>query len=266
MYEITRNHKRADLPKHKVYKIYTEEEAKEKGIEYKHWKEVEVGDQGKWCLSDDGYVAEVIAVKQYKPKYQNRLAYDLYLPYTRKFVTKIYKGEKVEFLPHWKTQCWRSTPNENWENSLKGRRWRSFARVWALMTINGYVDYNLLGKIVKPYHRVPEWYATKKLKNAKVEKICMRELTKLLEERGAGQGETIDMILKAAKYAEGAKSSKDMLAVAKTLAEMHGMEPKKVRTTEKIEGDFEGMLDRGSVKGNISGERTTESTEVDDGN
>ena len=54
MYQISIRHRDKGL---RQYSIFTKEEADNEGIEYKHWKEAEIGD---YAISDDGYVAMVI--------------------------------------------------------------------------------------------------------------------------------------------------------------------------------------------------------------
>ena len=56
MYEITINHKAGK----KIYPVYTEDEAKDVGIQYVYWKNAEEGDYG---CSDDGRVSECYSRK-----------------------------------------------------------------------------------------------------------------------------------------------------------------------------------------------------------
>ena len=54
MYIITINHRNIGPTD---YKVFQEEEAQRKGIEFVHWKKAK---QGQYAVSDDGYVARVI--------------------------------------------------------------------------------------------------------------------------------------------------------------------------------------------------------------
>ena len=45
-----------------TYVISTKAEADERGLDYKYWKEAKKGD---FCISDDGYVSDVIDRKKY---------------------------------------------------------------------------------------------------------------------------------------------------------------------------------------------------------
>ena len=58
MFTITINHN--DTGK-TDYPVYSKEEALEKNIDFKHWQKAL---QGEYALTDDGYVAKVIKIKE----------------------------------------------------------------------------------------------------------------------------------------------------------------------------------------------------------
>ena len=62
MYTIDIHHKGDEAPT--TYTIFNENEAKEKKIEYKYWRDA---DEGEYGISDDNYVAKVISKSIYKP-------------------------------------------------------------------------------------------------------------------------------------------------------------------------------------------------------
>ena len=270
MYQITKVHRSEKFGKgERIYKVYTQQEADDLKLDYIHWKEVdEETPRLSWILSDDGYVAELIEFRVMSDKYRPKMppSHSLYLPYTKAMYRSDAPSVKMEFMPHWEKQNFSYyNPERTWEDDMKGVRWKWFANAYAIMIVNGSpLDYNALGRILRPKYKNPGYYARRKLKNEKVEKMCMEALDKLLERKGAGREKAIEYILKAGDFAMTSKNAKDMLAVGKTLAEMNGMEPAKVTKTEEIDGDFEKMLDKGSVKGTISGKRTTESVETTD--
>ena len=60
MYDIDINHR--DQGK-VVYTVYRKNEAEDKEIEYKYWRNAEEGD---YAISDDDYVSKVISKRVYK--------------------------------------------------------------------------------------------------------------------------------------------------------------------------------------------------------
>jgi len=55
MYNVTIKHRKG----HKTYTVYTEDEAKSADIQYKHWRDVQVGEYG---VTDDGRVSQCYGV------------------------------------------------------------------------------------------------------------------------------------------------------------------------------------------------------------
>lgn len=255
----------------KVYTVYTKEEADELGLKYKPWRDVELDDKG-WVISDDGYVAEIIKISPMWSKNNPKLhSAVIVLPYARPIIhispRRPIKKDLL-FKQAWETKKFHSISEKSeWTKKLKkNRRWKWFANAHAIMTVNGYVDYSLLGQIVQPSHANPAIYARQKIyRNQQVKELCMEALADLLEKKGAGRERTISMILRAAELAENARNAKDLLAVARTLVELNAMEPKKITTMQQIEGDFEKMLDDGTVKGMLTGTKTTEEKGDNDG-
>ena len=269
MYQITKIHRTEKYGKGpRVYNVYSKEEAEALNLEFIHWRDVTLDTpKYSWVLSDDDYVCELIDHTVTKDKWNPKGGPStyFYFPYTRAMFRQGAKSIKMEFMPHWETQNFSYyDPTKTWERGLKDVRFRWFANAYAIMIVNGSpLDYNALGKILRPKYKNPGYYAKRKLKNPKVEAICMEALDVLLTRKGAGREHAIDMILKSAQFAETSKSSKDLLAVAKLLAEINGIGPTKVTKIQKLEGDFDRMLEGGeTIKGSISGKQTIETLEM----
>ena len=89
MYQISIRHKGKGV---RQYTIFTEDEAKQEGIDYKHWKEAEIGE---YAISDDGYVAMVIQKKDYPGTNKNSNTY-VRLPWGYAFYSHKYPNKKFK--------------------------------------------------------------------------------------------------------------------------------------------------------------------------
>ena len=90
MITITKKLKRNNFHP-QTFRVYTKEEAKGKGLKWKHWGEAKEGEYG---ISDDGYVAECV----YRKVYGEKVEYTY--PYGRQWLTA---WGKLEFEPHWRS-------------------------------------------------------------------------------------------------------------------------------------------------------------------
>lgn len=67
----------------KTFHMYPEQEAKDLNIPYKPWREIQLGDEGKYFLSDDGWVSECLSVKKYKRNHVTKAYPDPYNTFVR---------------------------------------------------------------------------------------------------------------------------------------------------------------------------------------
>ena len=123
MYEISIKHK----DKGRVsYKIYTKEEADAKEIEYKYWKEAEIGE---YALTDDNYVGEVIQKKKYKSN-NGVNSYYVRMPFGYAFHSPKYPTQKLKADGRLSNHTLSGKPQlEVRKNSTD---WRNLALVYSL--------------------------------------------------------------------------------------------------------------------------------------
>ena len=121
-----------------AYEIYTKDEAKERNIDYKHWRECKKGDYG---ISDDGFVAICLNRREYKN------TSNLVFPYGQGFARKT-GSAKLEYLPHKKSGSYVNlSAKKNYELKAQKTQYKNFAKTYAAMVMAGHVDYNVLGKV-----------------------------------------------------------------------------------------------------------------------
>lgn len=252
MYEIKRKHRNLDPPD-RVWEIYTREEAEEKGISYTYWKDATP--ETKFLLTDDNFVSPVIKLAIYPHQNPRKQSMYLNLPFTNRISYAGMEDSSLLFLPCWEKKVWYRDPGV-WEKKIdKSARWKSFGLAWALMTLNGHVDYEILGRIVKPWHKNPKYYAKIKLKNKRVRDIGVKALGELLSDANLKPDQVLRRLGRVMDIAEEQRNPKELLAAVKYVIELHGLQPQRVVTTQQIEGDFSKMLGETEINGTITGKK-----------
>ncbi len=233
-----------------TFPLYTEEEAKIKGIKYINWYEAKQA--GVYCVSDDGYVGMVIKIyKLVSSKIKNYAAYEIVLPYGR--FKAIYKGDVLASKQSCNVQhrldkngSFSRASAETWgESLLKKRRIKKLCSIIAFSLSKGSLDYEVLGKMIdknaQNYVATAKRFLKQKEVMAEVEKSLKEKLSKL----GINEEFVINVIKEAVEISRNKKDAKNLLASAKQLREMLGMRegtqtPERMvaisATMEKIEG------------------------------
>lgn len=262
-----------------TFKAYTEDEAKELGIKYKYWKELEPTDVGEyWALSDDGYIGEVLNVQYYGNK-NNESRKNVKLLYGTSWVNN---KNKIEILKNIKTRCF-SQQNPLSYNDRVGRERKAkrFAKLVAQMRVNGNwpltnEQLTMLGTVYNPREAMPLVKAKYLLKNKGVQQLVNEEITKILLTKGLDKAWTIE---KAKAIVEGAIETNQFKDADKALEKFerwNKMVESKVEQTQTIEaqaiqqiGDILSgqklkleQKTKGELhEGNIIPDRTTEEVE-----
>ena len=220
MYTIDIHHKGDKKPT--TYTIFRKEEAKDKDIDYKHWREA---DEGEYGLSDDNYVAKVISRAQYKSS-------SIYIrfPYGYTFFNPNYNsvklnasGRKANNTISGKTQ---------WDVVTNGQKMKNLAMVYAQT-----MDYD---KAIEHVLDNPTdnqkimW--KRRMKKEKFKDMVRDELQKLLQEHGLTEGYTLDLLEETIKKAKDKGDITNLMRAVDNLQDMHGMKDKHlVKTVEQIE-------------------------------
>jgi hypothetical protein len=233
---ITRKHLRHPLRKgvkreyfEKEYKIYSEKEAKQVKIQYKDWKKCIKGD---WGISDDGYVAECLKRKDYDKNT------NIVFPYGHSFVGNSGKGS-LEYLPHKKTGSYSHvSAKPHWELKKNRTQYKNFAKSYAIMMVNGDIDYETLGRIFDKDDGMPANKAKSLLKKEYMKEMVDKELEQILAKRDIDPGSVVDMISESFNVAKEKRDAANMLRSAENFVDMLGMKDKKKETKfDAIEGE-----------------------------
>jgi hypothetical protein len=220
VYTIDIHHKGDKKPT--TYTIFREEEAKDKKIEYKYWRDA---DEGEYGISDDDYVAKVISRSIYKPtSIYIRFPFG-YAFYNPKYTSTTLKaaGRKSNNTISGKT---------HWEVLSKGQTMKNLAMVYAQTmdfdkTIDHVFDNPSLNKRKTWKHR---------MKKENFKNMVRDELQKLLQEHGMTEAYTLELLEETIKKAKDKGDVTNLMRAVDNLQDMHGMKDKHlIKTTESLE-------------------------------
>ena len=220
MYTIDIHHK--GDKKVTTYTIFKKEEAKDKNIDYKYWREANEGEYG---ISDDNYVAKVISRSEYKPT-------SIYIrfPFGYTFYNPNYSSVKLNADGRRANNT--ISGKTHWEVISNGQKMKNLAMVYAQTmdydkTINHVLDNPSDNQKIM-------W--KRRMKKEKFKDMVRDELQKLLQEHGLTEGYTLELLEETIKKAKDKGDITNLMRAVDNLQDMHGMKEKHlVKTVEQIE-------------------------------
>tara|TARA_B100001287_G_scaffold257308_1_gene242837 strand:- start:1031 stop:1777 length:747 start_codon:yes stop_codon:yes gene_type:complete len=220
MYTIDIHHKGDKEPT--TYAVLKKEEADEKNLSYKHWREA---DEGEYGLSDDNYVAKVISKSVYKPT----SVYVRY-PYGYTFYNPNYTSVRLKASGRKSNTT--ISGKTNWEVLTSGQKMKNLAMVYAQT-----MDYD---KAIEHVFDNPSdnqkimW--KRRMKKEKFKDMVREELQALLNEHGLTEDYTLQLLEETIRKAKDKGDITNLMRAVDNLQDMHGMKEKHlVKTTEQIE-------------------------------
>lgn len=212
-----------------TFYVYTKEEALEKGIEYKYWKE---GIPGEYVITDDDYVVLLLGKKEYETSIFYKMSIGAY--WTQK--TGKSKDDVVLWEKKRGTQYYNRAmkPFNEW---LPQKRWsQDMVRIAVRMLLNkGKIDFTTLGDMFYKNHSNPAWKVRRMFKMDAIQKMMETEIDKQLTKYGITD-ETIikDCFLKAMEIATAKKQADTLVKLGVELAKLKGMYPSKTVVTNEM--------------------------------
>jgi hypothetical protein len=225
MYVISINHKQGSVD----YSVYTKDEAKKEGIEYKYWKEA---DEGEWALSDDEWVAKVIKRKEY-PGNRNFSNIYLRLPWGYTFFSDKYPTKK--FKAEGRKSAHTFSGKREIEVVCNKPPMKKLAFGYAHMR-----DFDLaidwaFGSVSADQRRSYK----RKMRTETFKKMANKEMQELLSDHEMTQDFTMELLKNAIEFAKDKKDVTNMLKAVDNLQELHGMKDKgQVTTTNTLEASM----------------------------
>ena len=214
------------------YKVLTKEECAQQEQSYTHWKECKVGE---WGCSDDGYVAECIAVNTYATGTEVTYCYG------KQWLTKT---SKLLFEPHYKNRNYSSTSTKSYmELELQRTRTKNMVDAYLTYVMAGVQpDWDKLGQMYRPDQEKPAWTARRLLKTKEMKQMIKEKLQEELDERGINEGYVLDVIKDAIGVAKVKEDSGNMIKAAKELSDYLDMKPKAKTQTDVLELDLSHQI------------------------
>lgn len=215
-----------------TYPVYTEQEAKDKALPYKYWKDCQAGELG---ISDDKFVAECINIKIYKN------AVEVQFPYGKMWLGDRYR---LEYIPHRDSgnysQITAKTHDE--VEAAKSRTQRA-VQLYTQMFLSGDgIDWNLLGQVYRKDEKRPDMSAKRLFKNEKVKGMVADELKKVFEEKNISEGDVIEIITDAIEIAREKEDPGTMLRGSEQFIKLMDMYPNKTTQTETLQIDVSNKI------------------------
>ena len=215
-----------------TYPVYSEEEADEKNIKYRSWRECEVGDFG---ISDDGYIAECVNRKIYKDSEQ------VTFPYGRQWLSK---GSMLKYIPHRESGQYSQVGVLSWDEQEAGKtRTKNAVKLYAEMMLGGHkIDWNIIGKAYRSDQERPDLTARRLFKKQRIQKMLDEEIQKALSDRDISQGDVLDMILDGITVAKTNGDASNILRGAEQFIKILDMLPKKSMQTDTVQIDMTNTI------------------------
>ena len=211
-----------------TYIIYSKEEADGRNLDYKPWKKAK---KGELCLSDDGYVAEVVDINEYKDSKQ------IVMPYGRMWISK---RAKLKYIPHRDSGEYSQCGVMTWEEqeSRKTRTKNAVNLYVQMMMQGGKIDWYKLGKAYRPDEKLPDATAKRLFKTETVKKMVDNKIQEYLDDRDLNQGDVLDIIADAISLAKQNGDPSNMLRGAEQYIRIMDMLPSKTSHTDTVQIDM----------------------------
>ena len=228
---ISRRFKKNDY-QNVTYPVYTKEEANNKQIEYKSWKECQVGEFG---LSDDGYVSECVYRKKFKNNEQ------VTYPYGRQWLSD---GSSLKYIPHRDTGQYTQVGVLTWdEQEANKTRTKNAVKLYAEMMLNGdNINWEVIGKAYRKDQERPDLTAKRLFKKESIQKMLDKEIQKALKQRNISQGDVLDILLDGIGVARENKDASNILRGAEQFIKILDMLPKKSMQTDTVQIDMTNTI------------------------
>ena len=223
MYEISINHKGVGKT---YYTIYTKDEAENEGVEYKYWKEAKKGD---YALSDDNYVAKVIQHREYESN-NGVNSYYVRMPFGYAFHSPKYPTQKLVAEGRQSNATLSGKPQL--EVKKNSTTWRNLSMAYSsCFNMDLAIDL-VFDNASKSKRRTFKRY----MRTKEFQSMVKDELKGILEEKGYGETDVIDLLSKGLSMAESKNDVTNFLRVVENMQEMLGMKDKNVvKTTHTLE-------------------------------
>lgn len=190
-----------------IFEIYTPEEAKERDIPFKYWKDCRPGEYG---LSDDGFVGVCLKRKAYTKADGGENGEVIFMAFGGSWVTP---SAYINFLERKENNTFSRTSARGWrEVEASSSRAKIAVRLAVDQIIkNGRIDYGLIGKTYRPDQAIPGATVKRLFKIDRIRKMLEDELQRALDVEGVSKQLVIKRLNTIFDLAEKKKDLPNML-------------------------------------------------------
>lgn len=237
MIEITRKRRSG----HSTHKVYTKEEAKEQGIDFVYWKDVEIGD---WAVTDDGYVMECEQIYETDGKNDQ-----VVLTGGRQWTSE---SAEILFEKNHDMEIYTMNRPQHW-SEVEARRTttkNAMKVLAASLVTTGKPDYESAAHVYRQDEEIPVATLKRLLKQERIQKVLREELQKIYEDEDFNERSVIQEIKELREKAKDKKDLSNWNRAIETSIELLDMKP----SSEKRVDEFEFDVSR-QISGDVEEER-----------
>jgi hypothetical protein len=233
-----------------MHPVYTEEEAREHGLPVRHWRDPELV-PGEFGLTDDGYAAELLGMKQYEGVGSKHLKFSIcrYWTKSKELLWEKYREAGSFYLT--KPQTWI-------EAEAKRPRTRRAVDLCAAYIASGQrPNFEAIGRVYRPDEERPDLVAKQLLRMKTVALMVNDKIAEILARKGITQEAVIEKYEATFEEAHRRGHTNTMKSVADVYRDMLGMNPERHTREESEEIDFshEFALEGGVERKQITAKR-----------
>lgn len=229
---------------HMSFEIYTAEEAKERNIPFKPWKDCRPGEYG---ISDDGFVGVCLKRRTYTNNKGRNTRDVVFMVYGGSWVTKT---AHINYLRRKENNTFSRTTERSWQEvEASSSRAKIAVRLAVDQIIkNGRIDYTAIGKIYRPGQADPGATTKRFFKIDRVRKMLEEALQKALDVEGVTKQLVVQRLNTIFNMAERKKDLPNMLRSTENFVDILQMKkPTIIKQTLELEGHkviaIEGKLE-----------------------
>lgn len=197
------------------FAAYTEEEARQKDIDYIYWRDARNKPAGTWVITDDKYVVQTI---------RDATAF----LYTTLSLTSFKARKPLLAEVRLRNRSFGTFSDKDRVTlDASSRRFQFVLKAVATANLEGRKpDWERLGKVLKPHSKNPEASAKFMFKFPKVQDMLKEETQKIFDGMGLTENTVGEAMKLAYEIAKEGKSAKYLLQFAEQLADLRDMKPK----------------------------------------
>lgn len=168
-----------------THHVYTIDEAEDEGLLWVHWRH---GREGDWVCSDDGYVFECLAVREYVDNRRSKVSrYDVYTIFFYYGFSRVSSWQNG-FKASYRFKGMNTLDGKSWSERFVGsKKGRQFVKLVAAMMLEKTMDLMVLGEFLGFDKRYPDStliMVKRYMRNDLIENSIFLQMAQFLKDKG----------------------------------------------------------------------------------